>query len=89
MTPEEKELLQRSVALSEENNEILRGIQRSMRFGRFMSILYWVFIIGSAVGAYYIIQPYIDAISGAYGGAKTSFSSQVESALKNFQDVQQ
>ena len=75
MSEEEKELLKRSVDLAEENNSMLRSIRRSMRLARFMSILYWVFIIGSAVGAYYLIQPYIDSITGAYGGAKDSFGS--------------
>jgi hypothetical protein len=70
MSPEDRELLKRSVALSEENNDILRSIQRSMRLARFMSILYWVVIIGSAVGAYYFIQPYLEQLMGIYGGAK-------------------
>lgn len=74
MSPEEKELLKRSVELAEENNDILRAIRRSMRLARIMSIVYWVVIIGSAVGAYYLIQPYLDAIVGAYGGAKEQFS---------------
>lgn len=75
MTPEEKELLNRVVALSEQNNDILRSIQRSMRFSRFMSIVYWIFIIGSAVGAYYIIQPYIDALKDGYGGVLDTFNT--------------
>ncbi|HEY4505443.1 MAG TPA: hypothetical protein VJG67_02020 [Candidatus Paceibacterota bacterium] len=74
MSPEEKKLLERCVALGEENNDMLRSMRRSMRLGRIMSLLYWVFIIGSAVGAYYLIQPYIEQISDAYGGAKSSFS---------------
>jgi hypothetical protein len=81
MSPEEKELLQRAVALSEENNEMLRSMRRSMRISRWMSIAYWVFIIGSAVGAFYLIQPYIDGITGVYGGAKSNFSD----VLQEFQ----
>ena len=83
MSPEEKELFKRSISLAEENNQILRGIQRSMRFSRFMSILYWIFIIGSAVGAYYLIQPYIQAIGGAYGGASTN----IDSIIGNLKDL--
>ena len=49
MTPEEKELLKRSVDLAEDNNIMLRAMRRSMRISRFMSIIYWVFIIGSAI----------------------------------------
>ena len=74
MTPEEKELLKRSVALGESNNDILRAMQRSMRISRFMSFIYWVFIIGSAIGAYYLIQPYVESATGAYGDAKTSLN---------------
>ncbi|MEQ1500283.1 MAG: hypothetical protein ABL917_02860 [Parcubacteria group bacterium] len=77
MSPEEKELLKRSIALSEENNDILRSIQRSMRLARFMSILYWVFIIGSAVGAYYIVQPYVEQLTQIYGGAKSGIDGGV------------
>ena len=89
MNPEERELLNKSVALAEENNDMLRRMQRSMRLARVMSILYWVFIIGSAVGAYYLIQPYIQAVSGAYGGAKSSFSESMKNALDNFKQISQ
>ena len=75
MPEDEKELLKRSVELAEENNDMLRAIRRSMRLARFISIMYWVFIIGSAVGAYYLIQPYIDSLSGAYSGAKSNFDT--------------
>ena len=79
MDPEEKELLEKSVEIAEENNEILKKMQRSMRWTRIMYTVYWLFIIGSAVGAYYLIQPYINAITGTYGGAKSNFSSMMDS----------
>jgi len=69
MSPEERELLQRCVELAEENNSMLHSMRHSMRLARIMSIAYWVVIIGSAVGALYLIQPYLDAMMGAYGGA--------------------
>jgi len=84
MNPEEKELLQRTVALSEENNDMLRKIQRSMRLGRAMTLIYWFFIIGSAVGAYYLVQPYIEQISSTYSGAKTTFDGGFSGIIENF-----
>ena len=75
MSPEEKELFKRSIALAEENNDILRSLQRSMRLARLMTILYWLFIVGASVGAYYLIQPYIETLSGVVGSAKSSFSN--------------
>ena len=89
MSPEEKELFKRSIALAEENNDILRSLQRSMRLQRLITILYWLFIVGASVGAYYLIQPYIEAVTGAVGGAKSSFSDNVSSMLDNFKQASQ
>ncbi|OGI89410.1 hypothetical protein A2911_02475 [Candidatus Nomurabacteria bacterium RIFCSPLOWO2_01_FULL_40_15] len=71
MDPESQKLLEENLALSKENNEMLHSIRRSMRMARFMSILYWVFIIGSAVGAFYLIQPYIEQLKDVYSGANS------------------
>jgi len=76
MNPEEKKLLEDTFALAEDNNKMLHSLKRSMRMQRIMSLLYWVFIIGSAVGAYYLIQPYVDQMIGVYGNASD--------VLKNF-----
>jgi TRAP-type C4-dicarboxylate transport system permease small subunit len=75
MSPEEKELLKRAVALGEENNDILRAMQRSQRLATVMRIIYWVVIIGSTIGAFYLIQPYIDSLKGVYGGANDIINS--------------
>ncbi len=77
MSPEEKELLNNIIEKVEENNDMLRSMQRSMKWARIMSTIYWVFIIGSAVGAYYLIQPYIEAVTSAYGGAKSTIGGSV------------
>lgn len=72
MSPEERELLDKSVALAQENNKMLHSVVRSMRITRIISIIYWVIIVGSALGAYYFIQPYVDELIGIYSGAKSS-----------------
>jgi len=48
----------------EENNKILKKIRSRMRWGSFLHVLYWVFIIGLSFGAYYFIQPFIESIRG-------------------------
>lgn len=88
MTPEERELLQRSVKLGEENNKMLRSLHRSMRISRIMSIIYWVFIIGSAVGAFYLIQPYIDSITSSYGEARDNLNG-ASDIIKTYKDLLQ
>ena len=83
MDPESKKLLEDTYVLVKENNKMLHSLLRSIRISRLMSIIYWVFIIGSAVGAYYLIQPYVDQLIGVYGGAKSNLES-VDSLLDSF-----
>ena len=85
MSPEEREMLQKSVTLAEENNKMLHALTRSMMWSRFVHFIYWVLIIGSTVGAYYFIQPYIDQIIGVYGGTKGSLEN-VNSLFENFRN---
>jgi hypothetical protein len=69
MDPESKKLLEDTHALVEENNKILHSMRRSLRFQHVLSILYWVIILGSAFGAYYFLQPYLQKIMVLYNGA--------------------
>ncbi|MBU2597112.1 MAG: hypothetical protein KJ757_06105 [Planctomycetes bacterium] len=57
-----KEQLAEAQKLARENNKILRHMQRSARAGMFLRILYWVLIIGSMLGLYYYLQPFLDDI---------------------------
>ncbi len=75
MGPEDRKLLEDTFHLAEENNNILKEMRRAQKLARLMTIIYWVFIIGSAVGAYYIIQPYVDQLVGAYTGAADTLRS--------------
>ena len=75
MDPQPKALLEETLALSKENNKMLHSMKRSMRLARVMSIFYWVIIIGSAVGAYYYIEPYLDQLMNVYGSAKGNLDS--------------
>ena len=68
MDPREKDMLKRALELAEENNEMLHSLQRSARLGIFFKALYWILIIGTAFGAYYFIQPYVDQLSETYTG---------------------
>lgn len=64
MTPEERELLNRVVKTVEDNNEILHAMRRSQRLGTIVRVVYWVVIIGASLGAFWLIQPYLNMISG-------------------------
>ena len=62
--PEFKKILEKNLKLSEENNKILKKIHGSIKWGRVFKLLYWLFIIGTAVGAYYFLQPFIESAQG-------------------------
>ena len=75
MDLEERKMLEEALELGRENNQILHAMRRSIRWSRFMSFVYWAFIIGSAVGAYYFIEPYIKPIMDVYSGASEVFKT--------------
>lgn len=66
MNPEEKKLLERAVALGEENNKILRGIRRGNRWAIAYNIIYWIAIIALSFGAYVYLQPYLEQLMKMY-----------------------
>ena len=58
--PEELEkLLSENLEISRESLKILKGIRRANRLVSAFKIFYWLVIIGSAIGAYYFLEPYI------------------------------
>ena len=75
MSPEEKELLNKCVSLTEDNNKMLRSIRRSQHFDSIMRIIYWVIIIGSALFGYYLLQPYMDQVVKMYQSVSKEIQS--------------
>jgi hypothetical protein len=68
MTPEERALLRKTADLTKENNEILLKLRRAQVWSRALRIAYWVLIISASLGAYYLIQPYVEQLAEAYSG---------------------
>ena len=75
MTPEERSLLYKMAEQVSENNSMLRSIRSSMRWASVWRAVYWTLIIGTSVGAYWFIQPYINQILGSYSGAQSNIES--------------
>ena len=85
MSPEERSLLERTYKLAVENNEALKAIRRTTRFGTVMRVTYWVILIGLSVGAFYFLQPYVDFIRG-FGGDQNG-SSQNSTSSQDYLDT--
>jgi len=63
MNPEEKELLNRSLRLSEENNKILRKMQRTARWALIWGLVKVIIVIVPLVLGVIYLQPFFDSAS--------------------------
>ncbi|MCX6716428.1 MAG: hypothetical protein NTV72_00695 [Candidatus Taylorbacteria bacterium] len=86
MTPEERSLLEETYSLAKENNNILKSMRSMNRISTVMRILYWVVILGASFGAYYLIQPYIQSLSGAYTNVLNTVDT-TSAAAKDLQNM--
>ncbi|MFA6094436.1 MAG: hypothetical protein WC757_00930 [Candidatus Paceibacterota bacterium] len=73
MDPHDRDILQQTLELAEENNKLLRRMHTSMVWGRVVRVIYWVIIIGSAVGAYYYVEPYLNSLLKIYNSIPNAF----------------
>jgi len=80
MDEDVKVLLKRNLELTEANHKLLIGMRRSARWASFFRLLYWFVILGGIALSYYFIQPYINAVIGAYDNIQGSISQNEESA---------
>ncbi len=89
MTPEEKNMLERTLRLAEENNGLLVKMNRRARTGHILQIFYWLLIIGLSFGAYYFIQPYVNWLESLLGGSGTTTATSTTSSfnLQNVEDL--
>lgn len=74
MNEEEKKMLEETLALSKENNEMLHKVRGAQKQAAFFRFAYWAFIILAGVGAFYFIQPYVDSITGTAKEVNTSIN---------------
>jgi hypothetical protein len=57
-----KKLLKENLDVSQESLKILKGIRRSNRVSAVFRFIYWLVIIGAALGLYYYLQPYLSQV---------------------------
>ncbi len=66
-----KELIRRNIALSEETNKRVAGMQRAARLSRFLGFLWWgAILVISAYTYYYYVMPQVERILELYGSAQ-------------------
>jgi hypothetical protein len=75
MDDESKQLLEKTLEIAQENNTMLHKMRRAQFWSNVVSALYWIFIIGTAIGAYYYLQPYLDQVLKLYDSASATLNS--------------
>ncbi len=75
MDPDVKRLLEENLALSKENNELLKKVQRVQRWAQITRYVYWFIIIGFTFGAFYFVEPYLGSILNVYTGGTSNINS--------------
>ncbi len=75
MDPDDRQLLKHIAVLVEENTVILRKLLRAEKMRRLVSALYWLAVIAISLGAYYLIQPYLDQLRSLYGDVRGGIES--------------
>jgi hypothetical protein len=86
MNPEEKQLLQKTYDLAEENNKILHKLKRANTRSVLFRWFYWIVIIGVSIGAFYFIEPYVKVSMDAYKNLQAELSNvkAVTNKVSNF-----
>ena len=70
MNPEEKALLERTLKLSEENNKILRKMQRAAQWAILWGFIKFAIIVGPLIIGYLYLQPYLSRAAENYSSIR-------------------
>lgn len=86
-----RDLVKKTLALTEENNRILRKMRSSARWGRFFSVVWWILVIAvSGAAYYYYLEPYVQKAEQIYnqigqsGQQAEGYGAQFADFLKQF-----
>jgi len=74
MNPEERELLERTLKFSEENNQILRKMRRAAMWGTLWGFIKVAMIVVPLVVGYLYLQPFLDQIMANFNSIKELLS---------------
>ncbi|OGD68835.1 hypothetical protein A3I18_01865 [Candidatus Campbellbacteria bacterium RIFCSPLOWO2_02_FULL_35_11] len=82
LDPELEGLVRENLKVSKENNELLHKLWRDVKYRRLLKFFYLMVIVGLTLGAYYYVQPYIDAFLESYSGVNSNVKNGVDTIKK-------
>lgn len=74
--------IEETYKLAKENHRMLKKIRRNMVWSGIFRALYWLIIIGAALGLYYVLQPVYADVMDAYNSVKDSVNDVKEVGQK-------
>jgi hypothetical protein len=69
-----RKLLEENLELAKENNLMLRKLRNGQKWNRVSRFVYWIVLLGIALGGYYYIAPYTKMFTKIYNENKDLFS---------------
>ena len=87
--PELKELLEANLAVSKENNVLLKKAHKIQKRAQTWKLIYWIVVFGAVFGVYYYIQPYFERVTSLFGNTKAQLEkiSNLSNALTDVKNV--
>ncbi len=68
-----KKMLTETFELTKVNHDLLKKIDRRQRYSMYWRTLTIIIAIGSALGVYYFLQPYVDQFVDVYSQVEKTF----------------
>ena len=75
MNPEEKRLLERSLALSEENHKILKKLESATRWAFVWGVIKVLIILVPLIFGFIYLQPFFESFSQSFKEIMQAFNS--------------
>jgi len=75
MAPEEKDLLERTLKLSEENHKILLDLRSRARWSTLWGLIKLLLIVGPLILGYVYLEPYLGSFKDTLGNAQDIFQT--------------
>ena len=72
---QQKRLLKKNLAISEESLKILKKVRRTQKVSNFIKFSKWVIIILLAFGLYYYVQPFMETFWKTVGQIRQDVSA--------------
>jgi predicted MFS family arabinose efflux permease len=77
MDQHDKKMLQDTLRIERENHVMLKKLLSIQRRAFVFKAIYWVIIIGAAIGIFSFLKPYLESVASFYTGSSSGVSNAI------------